>query len=453
MKRFFLICCTTLSLFSCNIKGKELSIISPFFSNSEAEYYISLPKQKSFFQKIDKPGLDVSGAKIQVYPDQTYQSIDGFGFTLTGGSAQLIYRLEPTKRALLLQELFGKNGISVLRIGVGSTDLDSSVFSYEDEPGKFSLARSKSDLIPLLQEIININPAIKIMATPWSPPVCMKDNLNSKGGSLLEKYYVSYANYLATYIQAMSKEGIAIWSLTPQNEPLHPGNNPSMYMSSLMQANFIKTALGPIFLKQNIQTKLIVYDHNCDHPEYAIDLLNDPEVRKYVNGSAFHLYKGDISALSKVKAVHPDKDLYFTEQWTGSKGDFTGDFMWHIKNVILGAVNNHAITAIEWNLANDPTYGPHTPGGCTECLGALTISRQDITRNQSYYIIMQAARFVPVGSIRLGIGVPQGIQAAAFKCPDGKIVILIQNEGGKKNISLEKINFEVPAESVLTIVL
>lgn len=453
MKRFFLFCCTTLSLFSCNIKGKELSIISPFFSNSEAEYYISLPKQKSFFQKIDKPGLDVSGAKIQVYPDQTYQSIDGFGFTLTGGSAQLIYRLEPAKRALLLQELFGKNGISVLRIGVGSTDLDSSVFSYEDEPGKFSLARSKSDLIPLLQEIISINPAIKIMATPWSPPVWMKDNLNSKGGSLLEKYYVSYANYLATYIQAMSKEGITIWSLTPQNEPLHPGNNPSMYMSSLMQANFIKTALGPIFLKQNIQTKLIVYDHNCDHPEYAIDLLNDPEARKYVNGSAFHLYKGDISALSKVKAVHPDKDLYFTEQWTGSKGDFTGDFMWHIKNVILGAVNNHAKTAIEWNLANDPTYGPHTPGGCTECLGALTISRQDITRNQSYYIIMQAARFVPVGSIRLGIGVPQGIQAAAFKRPDGKIVILIQNEGSKKNISLEKINFEIPAESVLTIIL
>jgi glucosylceramidase len=119
----------------------------------------------------------------------------------------------------------------------------------------------------------------------------------------------------------------------------------------------------------------------------------------------------------------------------------------------LGAVNNHAKTAIEWNLANDPSYGPHTPGGCTECLGALTISGQEIVKNQSYYIIMQAAKFVPAGSIRLGIEVPEGIQAAAFKRPDGKIVLLVQNEGRKKNLTIEKLNLEIPAESVLTIIL
>ena len=454
MIRLFLFYCSTLFLLACNMEGKERTFLTtPALNFSDPEFYLSLPKQKSFFQKIELPSTNLNGALIQVNPAQTFQSIDGFGFTLTGGSAQLIHRLEPARRATLLQELFGKNGISVLRIGVGATDLDSSVFSYEDEEGKFSLDKSKSDLIPVLQQIIAINPGIKIMATPWSPPVWMKDNFSSKGGSLLEKYYVSYANYLANYILAMAKEGIPIWALTPQNEPLHPGNNPSMYMSSAMQANFIKTALGPIFLKQNIPTKIIVYDHNCDHPEYAIDLLNDPDVRKYVNGSAFHLYNGEISALSKVKAAHPDKDVYFTEQWTGYKGDFTGDFMWHVKNVILGAVNNHAKTAIEWNLANDPTYGPHTPGGCTECLGALTISGQDIVRNQSYYIIMQAARFVPTGSVRLGISAPEGIQAAAFKRPDGKMVILIQNEGAKRNISLDRLNFEVAAASVLTIVL
>jgi glucosylceramidase len=336
---------------------------------------------------------------------------------------------------------------------VGATDLDATVFSYEDKPRKFSLEPSKADLIPVLQQILTINPAIKLMATPWSPPTWMKDNGESKGGSLLEKHYITYANYLAIYIEKMANEGITIWALTPQNEPLHPGNNPSMYMSSQMQANFIKTALGPVFKKRKITTKIIVYDHNCDHPEYAIDLLNDADAKQYVSGSAFHLYNGDISALSKVKAAHPDKDLYFTEQWTGYKGDFTGDFMWHVKNVILGAVNNHAKTAIEWNLANDPSYGPHTPGGCTECLGALTISGQDIIRNQSYYIVMQAARFVPTGSIRLGIDVPEGIQAAAFKRPDGKVVLLVQNEGRKKNLSVEKLNLEIPAESVLTIIL
>jgi glucosylceramidase len=433
---------------------KLLLLVSlPLFCFSQTEIFLSLPKQKSFFQKTENLYSDFNGAKIQVHPEQQFQSIDGFGFTLTGGSAQLIQQLEPSKRAALLQDLFGKDGISVLRIGVGATDLDASVFSYEDKPRKFSLEPSKNDLIPVLQQILAISPAIKIMATPWSPPIWMKDNGESKGGSLLEKYYQTYAIYLAKYIQAMAKEGIPIWALTPQNEPLHPGNNPSMLMTSEMQTKFIKTALGPVFQKQHITTKIIVYDHNCDHPEYAIDLLHDAEARKYVSGSAFHLYNGDISALSKVKAAHPDKDLYFTEQWTGYKGDFTGDFMWHVKNVILGAVNNHAKTAIEWNLANDPTYGPHTPGGCTECLGALTISGQDIVKNQSYYIVMQAARFVPAGSIRLGIEVPEGIQAAAFKRPDGKIAIIVQNEGRKKNITIEKLNLEIPAESVITIVL
>jgi len=435
------------------MKKLVLLLSLPLFCFSQTETFLSLPKQKSFFQKTENLYSDFNGAKILVHPEQTYQSIDGFGFTLTGGSAQLIQQLEPTKRAALLQELFGKNGISVMRIGVGATDLDATVFSYEDKPRKFSLEPSKADLIPVLKQILAINPAIKLMATPWSPPTWMKDNGESKGGSLLEKHYTTYANYLANYIQAMEKEGIPIWALTPQNEPLHPGNNPSMYMSSQMQANFIKTALGPVFKKRNINTKIIVYDHNCDHPEYAIDILNDPETKQYVTGSAFHLYNGDISALSKVKAAHPDKDLYFTEQWTGYKGDFTGDFMWHVKNVILGAVNNHAKTAIEWNLANDPSYGPHTPGGCTECLGALTISGQDIIRNQSYYIVMQAARFVPAGSVRLGIDVPEGIQAAAFKRPDGKTVLLVQNEGRKKNLSIEKLNLEIPAESVLTIIL
>lgn len=453
MKRILLAFCKLAFLFSCSKEEQVPAQTTPSLDFSNAEFYQSLPKQKSFFQKIDKPGGNGSGDLLVVNPDLTFQTIDGFGLALTGGSAQVMYRLEPVKRAALLQELFGKNGITVLRISVGASDLDSAVFSYEDEPGTFSLAKSKPDLIPLLKEILAINPAIKIMASPWSAPIWMKDNYSSRGGSLMEKYYVTYAEYLAKYIQEMAKEGIPIWSLTPQNEPLNPYNNPSMYMSALMQGTFVAKALGPVFKKQGIQTKIVIYDHNCDHPEYAIELLNVPEVRKYVNGSAFHLYAGDISAMSQVKRAHPDKDLYFTEQWTSAKGDFASDFMWHMKNVIIGSVNNHAKAVIEWNLATDPTYGPHTPGGCSECLGALTIGGQEITRNQSYYIIMQAAKFIPPGSIRIGISASLGIQAAAFKRPDGKIVLLVQNEGAKKGIFLGKQNLELAADSVLIIVL
>ena len=453
MNRLLLLFCAAVFLFSCSKEEQVPVKIAPTLDFTNAEFYLSLPKQKSFFQKIEKPGASGSGDLLIVNPELTFQTMDGFGLALTGGSAQVIYRLEPVKRAALLQELFGKNGMTVLRISVGASDLDSAVFSYEEEPGKFSLAKSKPDLIPLLKEIIAINPAIKIMASPWSAPVWMKDNYYSKGGSLMEKYYVTYAEHLAKYILEMAKEGIPIWSLTPQNEPLNPGNNPSMYMSAQMQGNFIVKALGPVFEKQGIQTKIVIYDHNCDHPEYAIELLNVPEVRKYVNGSAFHLYGGDISAMSQVNKAHPDKDLYFTEQWTGARGDFTSEFMWHMKNVIIGSVNNHAKAVIEWNLASDPTYGPHTPGGCTECLGALTIGGQEITRNQSYYIVMQAAKFIPPGSIRLGINAPMTIQSAAFKRPDGKIVILIQNEGAKKSLSIDKLNIELAADSVLAIVL
>jgi glucosylceramidase len=453
MTRIFSFFFVALALFSCSKEELILSKTTPSLNLTSSEFYISLPKQKSFFQKIDMPNAGGSGALLVVNQDETFQQMDGFGLALTGGSAQVIYRLASAKRAALLQELFRPTGISVLRIGVGATDLDSTVFSYEDEPGNFSLEKSKSDLIPLLKEIVAINPAIKIMASPWSAPIWMKDNYYGRGGSLMDKYVVTYAEYLANYIQAMAKEGIAIWAITPQNEPLNPGNNPSMYMSAQMQANFIKKALGPIFQKQQIQTKIIIYDHNCDHPEYAIELLNDPEVRKYVNGSAFHLYDGEITALSKVKKAHPDKDVYFTEQWTGAQGDFVSEFMWHMKNIVLGSVNNHAKTVIEWNLATDPSYGPHTQGGCSECLGALTIGGQEITRNQSYYIVMQAAKFIPPGSIRLGILPPTGIQAAAFKRPDGKVVILIQNEGAQKNISLDKLNLVLAADSVLAVVL
>jgi glucosylceramidase len=331
------------------------------------------------------------------------------------------------------------------------------VFSYEDEPGKFSLAKSKPDLIPLLKEIIAINPSIKIMASPWSAPVWMKDNYYSKGGSLMEKYYVAYAEYLAKYIQEMAKEGIPIWSLTPQNEPLNPGNNPSMYMSAEMQGNFIAKALGPVFEKQGIQTKIVIYDHNCDHPEYAIELLKVPEVRKYVNGSAFHLYGGDISAMSQVNKAHPDKDLYFTEQWTGARGDFASEFMWHMKNVIIGSVNNHAKAVIEWNLASDPTYGPHTPGGCTECLGALTIAGSDIKRNVSYYIIGQVAPFIPAGSARIQTkSSNMQIQSIGFKRPDGKKVLVALNTGKEAVFTIDfekkKYNFTLPEKSASTIV-
>lgn len=406
-----------------------------------------------------------SYSNINVDSTTKFQTIDGFGYTLTGGSATVINSLDATTKNNLLKELFGSDdnsiGISYLRISIGASDLNANVFSYDDVAGDtllthFSLSPDEKDLIPLLKQILSINPNIKILATPWSAPVWMKDNTNSVGGNLLAKYYNVYANYFMKYIQAMKTEGITIDAITPQNEPLNPNNNPSMVMDAFTESSFIQNNLGPAFKTNNITTKIICYDHNCDRPDYPQTVLSNDATNNYVDGSAFHLYAGDISALSSVHTSFPSKNLYFTEQWTSSTGQFSGDFIWHIKNVIIGSMNNWSKTALEWNLANDANYKPHTNGGCTECKGALTIS-SSITRNVGYYIIAQIAKFVPAGSVRIASTTINGLTNVAFVTPQGKKVLVVLNDGSASisfNIQYKnmKAPTTLPASSAATFV-
>lgn len=377
---------------------------------------------------------------ITVDSSQRFQSVDGFGFTLTGGSADLLNGMIPAARAELLRELFATDsnfiGVSYLRVSIGASDLSASVFSYDDMPSgqtdpalqHFSLGIDTVNLIPVLKEILAINPAIKILGSPWSPPTWMKDNNSSVGGSLLPAYYSAYAGYFVKYIQAMKARGITIDAITVQNEPLHGGNNPSMVMTAAQQANFVKNNLGPAFLSANITTKIIVWDHNCDRPDYPLEVLSDAAAKLYVDGSAFHLYGGSISALSTVHDAHPDKNVYFTEQYTASTGDFAGDLKWHVKNVVIGSMRNWSRNALEWNLANNPVYGPHTNGGCTTCKGAVTIGTT-VNRNVAYYIIAQASKFVRPGSVRIQSDIQGALHNVAFVTPTGGKVLIVLNDG------------------------
>ena len=380
------------------------------------------------------------GPVIHVDASQTYQSIDGFGYTLTGGSARLIHQMAAPNRAKLLQELFSTSGnsigVSYLRVSIGASDLDERVFSYDDIPdgqtdptlAHFSLAPDRKHLIPVLKEILAINPTLKILGSPWSPPVWMKSNGNSKGGSLKLEYYDAYARYFVKYIQGMAKAGIRIDAITIQNEPLHPGNNPSLLMLPAEQALFIKKSLGPAFKAGKLKTKIILYDHNADRPDYPITVLNDPEARQYMDGSAFHLYAGPISALSEVHTAYPDKNLYFTEQWIGAPGNLKGDLVWHVRELIIGATRNWSRTVLEWNLAADPNQNPHTPGGCDKCLGALTINGNTVTRNPAYYNVAVASKFVRPGSVRIASDEPEHLPNVAFKTPDGHTVLIVLND-------------------------
>ncbi len=401
---------------------------------------VKLQKQNTVLGFTTNPN---SYPTIEVNQNQTFQTIDGFGYTLTGGSAEVINQLGDSKKQELLQELFGnsENAISVsyLRISIGASDLNSSVFSYDDMPSgqtdinltNFSLAID-SQLINLLKDILLINPNIKIMATPWSAPVWMKDNGSSVGGSLQQQYYGVYAQYFVKYIQAMQQEGITINAITPQNEPLHGGNNPSMLMTATQQADFIKNNLGPAFQSAGISTKIVAYDHNCDRPDYPITVLSDSNANPYVDGSAFHLYGGDISALSNVHATFPTKNIYFTEQYTAANGNFEGDLKWHLKNVIIGSMRN-------WS--KNASFGPHTAGGCDSCKGAITITGNfSYTRNVSYYIIAHASKFVPQGSTRIGSTQISNVSNVVFKTPAGKYVMIAINDSNAPQVFNIKYN-------------
>ncbi|MFD2720413.1 glycoside hydrolase family 30 beta sandwich domain-containing protein [Hymenobacter monticola] len=378
---------------------------------------------------------------IEIDESKTFQTIDGFGYCLTGGSAQLLHQMSPAGRAKLLRELFatdGNNiGVSYLRLSIGASDLDNRVFSYDDLPAgqtdpelsKFSLAADQPHLIPVLKEILAINPGIKILGSPWSPPPWMKTNDASKGGSLKPEFYDAYARYFVKYIQGMKAAGIRIDAVTVQNEPLHPGNNPSLLMLAGQQAEFIGKHLGPAFRTARLDTKIICYDHNADRPDYPLTVLADKDAAQYVDGSAFHLYAGPIEALSQVHDAYPAKNVYFTEQWVGSKSKFEDNLRWHVKTLIIGATRNWARTVLEWNLAADPQQNPHTPGGCTECLGALTLAGNAVTRNEAYYIIAHASKFARPGSVRIASTLPQGLPNVAFRTPTGQRVLVVLNDG------------------------
>jgi glucosylceramidase len=372
--------------------------------------------------------------------------MDGFGFTLSQGSASHLLAMSKSARKSVLQELFGTGEkdirISYLRLAVAASDLNAFPFSYNDlkdprgtDPSlsQFSLSYDTLDVLPILKQILEINPQVTLMASPWSPPTWMKDNRDTRGGSLLPEFEASYAQYLVNYIQEMDKRGFTIDALTIQNEPLHPGNNPSLLMLSDQQARFIGKHLGPAFRKEGIKTKIIIYDHNADRPDYPIAVLSDPIANPFIDGSAFHLYGGQIEALSEVHRAFPDKHLYFTEQWVGAPGNLEGDIAWHVKNLLIGAPRNWAKTVLEWNLSSNPDLTPHTKrGGCDRCLGAITIDGDEVSRNPAYYVIAHASKFVDAGSFRIGSSSSQNLPNVAFIRPDGKKVLIVNNDTAKE---------------------
>jgi glucosylceramidase len=409
---------------------------------------------------------------IVIDDSRTYQTMDGFGHALTGGTAELMMKMSPSARTSLLQELFGDgpNDIdtSYIRISVGASDMNDHVYTYDDLPvgetdpelKHFSLAEDEKNVIPVLREVAAIQPKIKILASPWTAPAWMKDNDKVKGGTLKKEFYGDYAHYWVLYLQGMQAHGIHIDALTIQNEPENPKNTPSMVLSAQQEADFIGRYLGPALTAAHLKTKIIGFDHNCDHPEYPETILRDPAAARYTDGSGFHLYLGQISALTTVHDAFPQKNIYFTEQMVVAWPHAT-DFSIAepVSKLIIGAPENWSRNVLLWNLAADPQNGPHTSdGGCPMCSGAITLDGDHVTRLLAYYTAAQASKFVPPGSVRIGSEAgADSLPHVAFRTPDKRRVLIVSNN--TKTDRVVKIRFHnkqaeatLPADAVATYV-
>ena len=382
-------------------------------------------------------------ATVEVNDMQQFQRIDGFGFALTGGSAQLLTRMAPDKRAALLKQVFSTEGngigVSYLRVSIGASDMNDHVFSYDDvgkgetDPSlaKFSLAQDRLDVIPVLKEILAINPRIMILGSPWSAPAWMKTNDDVRGGNLKPEFYGAFAAYFVKYIEGMKAEGITINAITVENEPLNPKNTPSMVMFAPEQDEFIAKFLGPAFEKAGIKTQIQLYDHNLDVPSYPLSILKDAAASKYVDGTAFHLYGGDTRALSEVHNMYPNKNLYLTEQSVTARPNSTVmGIAEPVSRVLIGATRNWSRNVLLWNMDADPKAGPHTNnGGCTGCFGAITLDGDNASFNVAYYAAAHFSKFVRPGSVRIGSTELDELYNVAFLTPDGKIVLVVANTG------------------------
>ncbi|KUP23537.1 glycoside hydrolase family 30 beta sandwich domain-containing protein [Paenibacillus sp. DMB5] len=388
---------------------------------------------------------------ITVNPDQEYQTMDGFGASVTGSSAFLInQRMAGDQRNALMKDLFSPEGIrlSFVRHSVGASDFsvdadgNPASYTYDDtESGEdyaleqFSTAKDK-DVTELLRRIVDANETVKVMGTPWTAPPWMKYGEQIHNGWYLNyaepRVYSAYAQYLARYIKDYEKLGIPVYALTVQNEPeFTTADYPSMSMGAEEQAYFIGNYLGPEFQRQGITSKIVAFDHNWDIAEsYVQTVLGDAKANAYTDGTAYHCYAGSPEVMSKVHDAHPGKEIYVTECSGGAwSEDFGDNLAWLMSKLIIGGPRNWAQAVLLWNLALDPEGGPAN-GGCSNCRGVVTVDGQGkagYSRNVEYYALGHASRFIDPGAVRIGSPQAGGIENVAYRNPDGSIVLIALN--------------------------
>ena len=387
-----------------------------------------------------------SGLTVSIDDSSTYQQIDGFGASMTDSSAWLFsQKLTVIQRKQLLQQLFDPRrgiGLNMLRQPMGSSDFALADYSYDDRSSgetdpqltHFSIDRDRQYILPVLREALAVNPNLKIIASPWSPPGWMKTCGSMIGGTLLPSSFGPLARYFVRFVQAYEAADVPIFAVTPQNEPRNiPSDYPGMGMSAEEQTTFVREYLGPAFRDAHLKTKILPFDHNWDLIDFPNTVLSDPKAAEFSAGTATHCYGGQPEAQTGLHDRFPAKDIWLTEC---SGGDWQkGDLLVAQVTLVIETTRNWAKSVILWNLALDQSHGPHL-GGCTNCRGVVTIddsaSPAIITPTVDFTALAHASRFIVPGAFRIAStsSEPSPLLHVAFRNPDGSIALLALNPGG-----------------------
>ena len=460
-----------------------LVFVPSFLMAGKVRTIVSTSDRQMVFQQgtLSLSRSSTSSTILRMYPAVTYQTMDGFGAAVTGSTCYNLMQMAPRDRRAFLRYTFSPKkglGYSYIRISIGCSDFSLSDYTCCDQPGieHFALTPEETDyVIPVLQEILRINPRLKILGSPWTCPRWMKvDDLQNlrpfeswTGGQLNPRLYQDYATYFVRWIQAFQQKGIPIYSITVQNEPLNRGNSASLFMGWQEQQTFIADALGPALQRAGLSTKIYAFDHNYNYdrlPEqqqYPLRVYDNEKAASYLSGAAYHNYGGSRQELQVIGEARPDKELIFTETSIGMWNDgrnlakrLTAD----MREIALGTVNGGCRAVIVWNLMLDSDRGPFRPGGCGTCYGAVDIDRSDyrtITYNSHYYIIGHLSCVVQPGALRMATSeLPDGLMCSAFLNPDGTAaLVLLNDQPSSYELSftldgIRYVNCTLPARSV-----
>ena len=405
---------------------------------------------------------------VVIDASRTFQTMVGVGASITDSSATVLSALPPAVRTATMTALFDPHtgdGLGYLRQPIGASDFTpTAAYTYDDlaagqtdySLAHFSIAHDQRQILPLLRQAERLNPSLRILASPWSPPAWMKTGGSLIGGRLIDdpRIYRAYATYLLDFVRAYRDNGVRVDQITVQNEPQNrtPSGYPGTDLPSWQEAKVI-AQLGPMLRHAGLRTQILGYDHNwSEHPgdiaatppDETADVNDYPQqllasaAAQYISGIAYHCYSGDPSKMTALHNQFPGKDIYFTECSGSQSGNpantFSDTLKWHARNLIIGATRNWAKTVVNWNIALDPSGGPHT-GGCGTCTGVVTVNADGtVTRNAEYYTLGHLARFVRPGAVRIAstsfgtTGWNGQVMDVAFRNPDGSTVLVAHNE-------------------------